>query len=217
METSIETTVLKKSGEERFAHFISYLFHPLLMPTYGFSIIFFTENYISVFTSFGFKLLILAIIFVFTFLFPFVNALILLKLGRIKNLSMDNGAERTLPYAGAVLYYFALYYLLGSTELPNFFKTLILGSALSVLFTFLINFKWKISAHTVGIGGVAGAMLGVAYRLQMELYIILMLIVLVAGVIGYARLKLNAHTPAQVYTGFLVGFLVEFILIIIYK
>ena len=217
METTGEMIAMKKTREEKLARFVSYLFHPLLMPTYGFLIIFFTDNYISVFTSLGLRLLILAVTFVFTFIFPFVNAIILLKTGRIKSLSMEDHTERNIPYATTVLYYFALYYLFYNTEIPSFFKVLVLGAGLSVLLTFIINFKWKISAHTIGIGGIAGAMLGTVYRLQMELYLILILIIIIAGIVGYARLKLNAHTPPQIYTGFLLGFLVEFLLILFYR
>jgi membrane-associated phospholipid phosphatase len=219
MDTNLETVSVKKTGEEKLARFISYLFHPLLMPTYGFIILFFTDNYISVFTSLRLRLVILIITFVFTFLFPFVNALILLKMGRIKSLSMEDTTERYIPYATTILYYFALYYLFYNVgaAIPSFFMMLVLGATLSVLLTFIINFKWKISAHTIGIGGIAGATLGTVYRLQMELYLILMLIIIVAGIVGYARLKLKAHTPAQIYMGFLLGFLVEFLVILFYR
>ncbi len=216
METSMEPLHPKKSKEDKIVNFISYLFHPLLMPTYGFAIIFFTKNYISEFTSLRSKILILSVTFIFTFIFPFINTLILLKLGRIKSLTMENNKERSVPYAGAIMYYFALFYFFYYTEIPAFFKALVLGAAISIFLTFLINFKWKISSHTVGIGGVAGVLLAVIYRLQMELYLTLMCVILIAGLVGYARLKLNAHTPTQVYTGFLLGFLVEFFSIILY-
>jgi len=130
---------------------------------------------------------------------------------------MEDHTERYIPYATTVLYYFALYYLFYNVEIPNLFKVLVLGASLSVLLTFIINFKWKISAHTIGIGGIAGAMLATVYRLQMELYLVLMLIIISAGIVGYARLKLKAHTPPQIYTGFLLGFLVEFLLLLFYK
>ena len=45
----------------------------------------------------------------------------------------------------------------------------------------------------------------------MGLDYILALVMLMAGIVGYARLKLNAHTPAQVYSGFLLGVVVEII------
>ena len=202
--------------ETRIAKLISYLFHPLLMPTYGFAIIFFSNNYISTFTSSSVKLIILSITFIFTFLLPTVNALVLLKMGRIKSLEMETLNERIIPYTSAALYYFALYYLFYNAEFPNIFKILILGAAISVLLTLLISLKWKISAHTIGIGGIAGASLGIIYRLQLDLHFILMISILFSGIVGYARLKLNSHTPAQVYSGFVLGFLIELLLMIFY-
>lgn len=186
------------------------------MPTYGFAIIFFTKNYIATFTSPNVKLVILTITFIFTFILPTANALILLKMGRIKSLEMETSSERTMPYLSAALYYFALFYLFYNAEFPNIFKILVLGAGLSILLTVIINYKWKISAHTIGIGGVAGALLGSIYRLQLDMSFFLMLVILFSGIVGYARLKLNAHTPSQIYTGFALGFFVELLLMIFY-
>jgi len=36
--------------------------------------------------------------------------------------------------------------------------------------------------------------------------------ILVSGLIGFARLKLQAHTPAQIYAGFILGFFTIFVL-----
>lgn len=195
---------------------ISYLFHPLLMPTYGAALIFFSKNYISTFTPFNYKLIILGITFVFTFLLPAFNAFILLKAGRINSFEMETPRERIIPYASTALYYLALYYLFFNAQFPVVFQVLILGAAISIFFTLLMTFKWKISAHAVGIGGIAGGVLGIIYRLQTDMQLELMMIILFAGVVGYARLKLNAHTPSQVYTGFVLGFFVELILMLFY-
>ena len=216
MENSAIDTIPKSTSEEKLARMISYLFHPLLMPTYGFLILFFTPNYISVFTPIGLKLAILGITFLFTFILPVVNTVILWKTSRIKSLSMEESSDRTMPYAGTILYYFGLYYLFYNTAIPSLFKVLILGAAVAVVLTFVINFKWKISAHTTGIGGIVGALLATIYRMHTEFYIILMLVLLIAGIVGYARLRLKAHTPAQIYTGFLIGFLAEFFIVLLY-
>lgn len=215
MDALIDTRPSKTLGE-KIAKLISYLFHPLMMPTYGFALIFFTENYISTFTASRLKILILTVTFIFSFLLPTINALILLKMGRIKSLEMESNEERIIPYSGTALYYFSLYYLFYNAEFPNIFKILILGAAISIVLTLLINFKWKISAHMIGIGGVAGAALGIVYRLQIDLHFILMIVILVSGLVGYARLKLYAHNSAQVYVGFLLGFLMELFLMIFY-
>ena len=186
------------------------------MPTYGFALIFFTKNYISTFTPSNLKLTILCITFLFTFLLPTINALILLKMGRIKSLEMHTSNERIIPYSSTALYYFALFYLFYNAEFPSIFKILVLGAAISIVLTLLINFKWKISAHTIGIGGIAGATIGIVYRLHLDMLFVLMVVLFCSGIVGYARLKLKAHTPSQVYAGFGLGFFVELLLMIFY-
>ena len=202
--------------ETRFAKIISYLFHPLLMPTYGFALIFFTKNYISSFISIELKYIILGVTFLFTFLLPTINALILLKMGRIRSLEMESTNERIIPYSSTALYYFALYYLFYNAEFPAIFKLAIIGAAISILLTFFINFRWKISAHTVGIGGIAGAAMGMIYRLEIDMFLTLLVILFCAGLVGYARLKLKAHSPSQVYSGFFLGVIVEFLLMVFF-
>ena len=209
MEEPQELQITGK-GELRFAKFISFVFHPLLMPTYGFILIFCTKNYIATFVRYEIKLIIIGITFFFTFVLPAINAFVLLKMGRIKSLEMESQQERLIPYGSAVLYYAALLYLFhNSNNFLTIFKTVILGAACSIVLTLIINIKWKISAHMIGVGGVGGALLGIMYRLRVDMEFVFFMIILAAGFIGYARLRLNAHTPAQVYAGFLLGFLIQ--------
>jgi hypothetical protein len=202
--------------ETRIAKAISLIFHPLLMPTYGFLLMFSGDNYIATFTPTRLKLVIPAITFVFTFILPAINAFILLKAKRINSLEMETSKERVIPYFSTSLYFFALYYLFYNADFPPVFIILILGAGLSILLTLLINFWWKISAHSIGIGGIIGALLGISLKLKIDFQLILVIAILIAGCIGFARLKLKAHTPAQVYAGFLVGFLIELLLMLFY-
>ncbi|HET6227129.1 MAG TPA: hypothetical protein VFF27_12670 [Bacteroidia bacterium] len=213
-----EQTVVKAptSGEEKFAKFLSIIFHPLLMPTYGFVLLFSTQNYLSTFLPFQFKLIIIGLTFLFTFLFPAINAVVLLKIGRIKSLEMNDPRERLLPYGTTLLYYMALLYLLYNSHFSVIFKVIIIGAACCILTTLAVNLKWKISAHMVGAGGITGAILALLYRLESDMQLAFIIIILIAGLVGYARLKLNAHTPAQVYTGFLVGFLIQLSLLLFF-
>ena len=205
-----------RTGGDNLAKFISLILHPLLMPTYAFALIFFTKNYYSTFTPLNYKVALVGVTFLFTFMLPTINAFILLKMGRIKSLEMKTTAERVVPYGSTAVYYFALYYMFYERHLPGVLQIIILGAAISILLSLLINYRWKISAHTIGIGGIAGATLGIIYRLQLDFSFILMFVILLAGIVASARLKLKSHTPAQVYTGFLLGFAVEFLLMFFY-
>ncbi|MCK6649229.1 MAG: hypothetical protein L6Q66_06210 [Bacteroidia bacterium] len=214
MELEIQSAPQKTFGE-KLAKLISYVFHPLLMPTYGLLALLFTKNYVSTFTPLVLKIFLVGVTFVFTFIMPAINALILLRLKRIKSLEMENPEERYVPYISTALFYFSLYYLFHTAgDFPSIFKLLILGAAISILLTLIINLKWKISAHAVGTGGIVAAIIGVSLRLMVDLQVIAIISTLIAGLVGLGRLKLNAHTPAQVYTGFLLGFLVEFVLML---
>jgi len=195
--------------EEKVAHFYSALFHPLLMPTYGCAIILFTQNPALLFFSNYLKFFVLGITFVFTFLLPTLNALILLKMGRIKSLRMEHPSERSIPFFTTAIYYYSLFYLFNSIDnFPSIFKLLILGAGNSILLAFFINKTWKISAHAIGLGGIIAALIAVSNVFQINLVPIISIAIILAGIVSFSRLRLNAHTPAQVYSGFFLGFLV---------
>jgi hypothetical protein len=71
----------------------------------------------------------------------------------------------------------------------------------------MINFWWKISIHAVG----AGALLATIYALSMKMYTpltwYLVTVILASGLVLSSRLRLNSHNPAQVWLGFLTGFI----------
>jgi hypothetical protein len=75
-----------------------------------------------------------------------------------------------------------------------------------IFFVAIISLWWQISAHAAGIGGVIGALAGILIQFgETELFIPLLCLIFMAGYLIAARLALNAHTPAQVGLGFLLG------------
>ena len=74
-----------------------------------------------------------------------------------------------------------------------------------IIIVVIINLWWKISTHMIGIGGVFGLITALAINLSLNLFFQIIVIALVAGIIGYARLKLNSHKPLEIYAGFLAG------------
>jgi hypothetical protein len=58
----------------------------------------------------------------------------------------------------------------------------------------------------VGLGGLMGMIMFISFYLKVDLSFYLILTILITGVTGSARLLLKAHTPAEVYSGFLMGF-----------
>ena len=76
----------------------------------------------------------------------------------------------------------------------------------------MVNFYRKISLHMIGIGGFTGLFLGLSLNFGINLNTEMIAGILLAGIIGFARLKSNSHQPAEIYTGFLMGVLVMTVL-----
>jgi membrane-associated phospholipid phosphatase len=71
----------------------------------------------------------------------------------------------------------------------------------------LITSFWKISAHQTAMGGWVAVVAVLSTKFTSEpLFYYLLLIILLSGLFGTARLYLNAHRPAEIYGGFLLGF-----------
>ena len=194
------------------ANIISHLFHPLLMATYGCLIVFFglTDTIYFIFTPFKLKLVLTFTIFSFTFLLPVLNLLILYKLGYVSSLMVEHRRERTFPLLMTSLCYFGLFYMIYDFNIWPAIKLFILGGGLCIFFAAIVTLWWQISAHMIGIGGLIGALFAICYFMQMPILLAICVCLMLAGCIGFARLKLNAHTPAQVYVGFIFGCLVQF-------
>jgi membrane-associated phospholipid phosphatase len=94
---------------------------------------------------------------------------------------------------------------------PLFFDVvskLFLFGGVSILILFLINLKWKISAHTYSCASIAGMILCLVYHFDdWQNFMILIVSILVLGMVASARLYLKAHQNHEVILGFAFGFL----------
>ena len=72
----------------------------------------------------------------------------------------------------------------------------------------------KISIHMLGIGGVIGAIIGISQRFQFDHSLLLIVLFLFAGLIGYSRLKTKSHNFQQIYIGFIIGLVIEWICVL---
>ena len=194
-----------------FAQFISILFHPLLMVTYGCLLLFFgiKNTIFDYMTPVDTKWRITIIVFVFSFVFPILNIFILYKLKRLPSLTLSKQSDRTFPYIMTSLFYFGLFYLLKDINIWNPLKLFILGGGLGILLSAFINLKFKISAHMVGVGGLMGSLLSLSYLIKFDMTLFYIACIIAAGLIGTSRLYLKEHKPYQLYTGFLLGLMVQ--------
>ncbi|MEZ5197133.1 MAG: hypothetical protein R2764_12220 [Bacteroidales bacterium] len=191
--------------ELKIAKIVSVLFHPLLIPAYTTLLLFNLNSYIAFQIPYQAKLLILGMIVITTFFFPVLFILIMKRRGMIKSLQMENREERLYPFIITAIFYFLTYQMIRQLQIPDVYKLFILGSAILVLLSMGINFFMKISIHMVGIGGMLGALIGLSLHINLNMVYSIILIIVISGIVGFSRLKLDAHKPLQVYSGFLMG------------
>lgn len=194
------------------AKIFSILFHPLLIPSIGILILYNSGSVLE-YLPFQAKKIILLVVSVSTLVLPltFVPFFIFQKI--IKNLQMQNNKERLIPFFVTFVLYFFCYYLLQRLGAPQTITKFLFAATCSVLVLFLLSFKWKISAHMLGIGGLTGALIAISFRLNVNLEYFIIAAIIASGIVGYSRLKLKTHEQYQIYIGWLTGFFTSFLII----
>ena len=198
-----------------FSKLLSIVFHPLLMPTIGLFLIFNIGSHIT-YIPIQVKRVVYVAVFVSSCLLPISLIPMLLALKQIKTIYMKSRSERVWPMFITGLFFFAGYYFLSLIHaVPAFILKYISATIITIYASLLITFYWKVSIHMVGIGGLAGGLLAFAFMLGIDIHLLMSLIIAVAGLVGVARLYLKAHNPAQVYAGFMLGFVLVFTFVVI--
>jgi hypothetical protein len=201
----------------RLAQFLSAVFHPLLMPTWLFALLLFVAPaQLNVDTySLQARLSVLVLLSMGTFALPSLLIVYLYRVGSLRDLTMPLRSDRRLPYLltgiiyTVVTYFFAFQMSLFSETSPGV-AVLLGGITLSILLVGIINQYWKISAHGVGVGGVLGTLVALLAKSgDGDLFLPVVALICLCGLVGSARLQLNAHTLAQVVAGLGLGTLVS--------
>jgi hypothetical protein len=197
----------------RISLFLSYILHPVLMPTYALLVIFGLNTYLAYTTPPQAKIALYIVIVFNTLIMPVVISYLLIVRGYIKSFEMQKRQERIIPFISNLALLLIAYYMIRQVMLPKIFYLLLLGAAAAVAIAILINLKWKISIHMIGIGGIVGTLYGMSTFLLVDMRIPILVSLLVAGLLGTARLSLGSHRPLEIYTGFFVGFFCEYFLL----
>lgn len=194
--------------EQNFAMALSIIFQPIFVPIYSLILIFNANTYITYAVHDEVKLFIYGITVINTIILPMGVFYYFYKAKLIESIHMHTAKERSLPFLTIVVFQMSTFYVFTQAPMPSLFPNLVLGAAISVATAFVINLKWKVSIHMLGMGGIVGTLIGLMLRYQVDALNLVLALVLVSGLVGYSRLKLNAHTPLQVYVGFVLGTLI---------
>ncbi|MFN3588230.1 MAG: hypothetical protein ACK4UP_02540 [Spirosomataceae bacterium] len=194
------------------ARFLSTLFHPLFIPTLVLTLAFsFYPTLMGINGAFiEIRLYVLLFILFYTCILPGGFILWLSKRKLISSYSLSNLKDRRIPYFATAIIYGLFAYLVYNQARAMYATSLFLFSTAAVILLLgLISFWWQISAHAAGVGGWIGFLLILLVFQEKPLIWPFIFSFPIAGAVLSSRLHLQVHTPAQVWTGFAIGALVQ--------
>ena len=179
------------------------LTHPVFMPVYIMAYLLFGLNFLLYKTSDA--ILLWSYFSVILTGFP-LGVLFFLYQGKIiQSFEMPTLKERRYALFTVAAAYFFVYYIFRDKSLFFLFQTFFLSGFIIAGTAFVISFFWKISLHTLGFGFFLGFMIILSWTMDQTSWMPMVISVLLAGLVGAQRIYSKAHTPAQVYAGFLAG------------
>lgn len=148
----------------------------------------------------------------FSCIIPIVGVLLMKALGMVSSLSLPTRDERKIPYIMVGMFYMAMVAQNSyNSSLPVEVKIFALGATIALFVAFFINLFSKISMHTVGIGGFLAMIIIVIARSYTSAEHLFIFGVLACGLVGTSRMLLGAHKASDIYGGYVVGFISQFV------
>ncbi|MCB9063784.1 MAG: hypothetical protein H6551_01420 [Chitinophagales bacterium] len=191
------------------AKFVSYLLHPIFMPL----ILLGTLYYVSPISFVKYKGTDLQMVFarvaLITVFFPLLVVLLLKGLGFIKSIFMRTQKERIIPLLWTMICYWWVSHVFKNTDAPLIMQVLFKGSYWGLIVLFVCSIFFKISMHTMAAGGMLGFLTVLIIMSPVDMTIPLIAAIVVAGFSGTARLLLGAHTQFEIWSGYVLGILVQ--------
>jgi len=202
------------------AHLLSAVGHPLFILSYVRLLMLSINPY-----AFGVRslteqraVLLLMGVFFTTALIPGIGVALMKLLGFAKSWQLADKQERIGPFILTGVFYIWLFKNLHSAgQTPIIYNAFVLGATISLFLCFIINIFEKISVHAAGVSGFVTMLVILPFKwpeaghqvhfagFELSWPIIIAIGSLLAGAIGAARLALGAHTPTELYRGYLAG------------
>lgn len=188
------------------AQIVSDVFSPLTIPTIAMALALWATPMRSVPDSH--RLIATLLVGVITGIVPLAAIAAMISTGMISDRAVSRREQRVTPMIVGALCYFGAALFVSSLGAPAWLSMFFKGASAATVAALLITLRWKISAHTTAVGGLAGMMMWFAVSGLADINIMIMLSagILLAGAVATARLLLRRHTPAQVLAGLALGF-----------
>ncbi|MDX1912464.1 MAG: hypothetical protein SFV22_13300 [Saprospiraceae bacterium] len=200
------------------ARIVSWMGHPLLVPTYMLLLMLHINSFAFGAHYIGDQRTMVLLFYVIstTFLIPALGVSLLRPLGLIRSLTMHDKQERTGPYIITGVFYLWMFKNFSEGVVPLLYAKFVLGATIGLFLAFFINIFSKISEHAVGMGALTAMTILLAFEwpalslsagpMLLSINMVVVFAVLLAGLVGMARLAVGAHKPSELFQGYAAGF-----------
>lgn len=187
----------------RTARVISAIFTPFSIPFLAFLILF-LFSYLRI-MPIQYKLIVLGVVYCFTILMPTLTIFLFRKINGFSPEDLGERKRRFMPFLLTITSYVFCLVMMHRLNIPWYMTGIILAALIMMIICIIVNLKWKLSEHMAGLGAIVGGLVSFSALFGYNPIWWLCLFILIAGVLGTARIILQHHTLGEVLVGFAVG------------
>ena len=188
------------------AHLLSYVLHPLFIPTYFFLFLMqvLPFEFVGI-TEWQLKMRLFSVAWLTAF-FPASAVFLLWRLKLSDSIFLRTQKERIIPYVITMFFYWWMYYLSRNfTDQPIALKFFYLGIFVASAIGMTVNNFMKVSLHAMGIAGLTTAVILVSVFYPVNNAVWVLLAVLLTALVISARLVVSDHTKKELIVGLFIG------------
>ena len=186
----------------RTARVISAIFTPFSIPFLAFLILF-LFSYLRI-MPIQYKLIVLGVVYCFTILMPTLTIFLFRKINGFSPEDLGERKRRFMPFLLTITSYVFCLVMMHRLNIPWYMTGIILAALIMMVICIVVNLKWKLSEHMAGVGAIVGGLVSFSALFGYNPVWWLCLFILIAGVLGTARIILQHHTLGEVLVGFAV-------------
>lgn len=187
----------------RTARVISAIFTPFSIPFLAFLILF-LFSYLRI-MPIQYKLIVFGVVYCFTILMPTLTIFLFRKINGFSPEDLGERKRRFMPFLLTITSYVFCLVMMHRLNIPWYMTGIILAALIMMVICIVVNLKWKLSEHMAGVGAIVGGLVSFSALFGYNPVWWLCLFILIAGVLGTARIILQHHTLGEVLVGFAVG------------
>jgi hypothetical protein len=188
------------------AHLLSYVLHPLFIPTYFFLFLMqvLPFEFVGI-TEWQLKMRLFSVAWLTAF-FPAFAVFLLWRLKLSDSIFLRTQKERIIPYVITMFFYWWMYYLSRNfTDQPIALKFFYLGIFVASAIGMTVNNFMKVSLHAMGIAGLTTAVILVSVFYPVNNAVWVLLAIFLTALVISARLVVSDHTKKELIVGLFIG------------